>query len=59
VVLQNAYETDVRPLLMAARAENGRPADPLAALARDEITIERRRQRQVTPPRAGGGGLGA
>lgn len=59
VVLQNAYETDVRPLLMAARAENGRPADPLAALAGDEITIERRRQRQVTPPRAGGGGLGA
>lgn len=58
-VLRDAYETDVRPLLAQAREEIGRPADPLAALAQDEIVRERRKCRQTTPPRASGGGLGA
>lgn len=55
-ILRDAYETDVRPILAAAREEIGRPADPLAA---DEIVKERRKQRQIDPPRASGGGLGA
>ena len=58
-VLRDANETDVRPLLREARAEIGRPADPLAALATDEIVRARRAARQTTPPRASGGGLGA
>jgi len=57
-VLRDAYETDVRPLLAQAREETGRPADPLAALKEDKIVSERRRARQTTPARAGGGGLG-
>jgi L-rhamnose isomerase/sugar isomerase len=58
-VLRDAYETDVRPLLVEARCEIGRPADPLNALATDSIVQERRALRQKTPPRASGGGLGA
>lgn len=58
-ILRDAYETDVRPVLAEAREETGRPADPLAALAEDRITCERRKARQTTPPRASGGGLGA
>ena len=58
-VLRDAYETDVRPILAAARAEIGRPADPLAALRTDEIVRERRKRRTIDPPRASGGGLGA
>ncbi len=57
-VLRDAYETDVRPLLAQAREKMGRPADPLAALKTDKIVAERRRARQTTPARAGGGGLG-
>ena len=58
-VLRDAYETDVRPILAQAREEIGRPADPLAALRTDDITRERRKMRESTPPRASGGGLGA
>ncbi len=58
-ILRDAYETDVRPYLSAAREAIGRPADPLKALATDEIVRERRAMRQTTPPRASGGGLGA
>ena len=58
-VLRDAYETDVRPLLVQAREESGRPGDPLAALKTDDITRERRQERQTTPARASGGGLGA
>ena len=58
-VLRDAYETDVRPHLAAARQESGCPADPLAALATDELVKERRKRRLTDPPRASGGGLGA
>jgi L-rhamnose isomerase/sugar isomerase len=58
-ILRDAYETDVRPLLAAAREEIGRPADPLRALAEDALVKERRCARLNTPPRASGGGLGA
>jgi L-rhamnose isomerase/sugar isomerase len=58
-VLREAYETDVRPLLAAAREEIGRPADPLRSLAEDALVKERRCARLNTPPRASGGGLGA
>jgi L-rhamnose isomerase/sugar isomerase len=59
VILRDAYETDVRELLADARAEIGRPENPLKALASDALTTERRKLRQTTAPRAGGGGLGA
>ena len=58
-ILRDAYETDVRPHLREAREAIGCPAEPLAALATDELIRERRRVRQHTPPRASGGGLGA
>ena len=58
-VLRDAYETDVRPLLIQAREEINRPADPLAALKEDAIVKERRIARQSTPARAAGGGVGA
>jgi L-rhamnose isomerase/sugar isomerase len=58
-VLRDAYETDVRPILIQAREEIGRPADPLAALKEDAIAKERRALRQTTPARAAGGGVGA
>jgi L-rhamnose isomerase/sugar isomerase len=58
-VLRDAFETDVRPILAAAREEIGRPADPLCALKDDNIVAERRHARQTTPARASGGGLGA
>ncbi|MDX1933770.1 MAG: L-rhamnose isomerase [Capsulimonadales bacterium] len=58
-LLRDAYETDVRPILAQAREEIGRPADPLRALAQDELVCERRKARLTTPPRASGGGLGA
>lgn len=58
-ILRDAYETDVRPYLVAAREAIGRPADPMSALAADEIVRERRALRQTTAPRASGGGLGA
>lgn len=58
-ILRDAYETDVRPILAEMREEIGRPADPLAAYREDSIISERRKARQVIPPRASGGGLGA
>lgn len=58
-VLRDAFETDVRPHLAAAREQTGRPADPLAALKTDALVAERRKTRQNTPARAGGGGLGS
>ncbi len=58
-VLRDAYETDVRPILALSRTEMGLPADPLAALATDELVAARRKRRQSEPPRASGGGLGA
>ena len=57
-VLRDAYETDVRPILAQARCDAGCPQDPLRALANDTLVQERRRARQTTPARAGGGGLG-
>lgn len=59
VVLRDAYETDVRPILAQAREEISRPADPLAALREDALVRERRALRQSTPARAAGGGVGA
>lgn len=58
-ILRDAYETDVRPILAATRAEDGRPEDPLAAIGCDELINERRKRRLTEPPRASGGGLGA
>lgn len=58
-VLRDAFETDVRPILAQARADGGRPTDPLQALAGDAAVQERRATRDKTPPRAGGGGLGS
>jgi L-rhamnose isomerase/sugar isomerase len=58
-VLRDAFESDVRPILAAAREEIGRAADPLQALRTDVAIREQRLERAKTPPRAGGGGLGA
>lgn len=58
-VLRDACETDVRPLLAAAREEAGRPADPFQALRCSKEVEEKRRNRDQTAPRASGGGLGA
>jgi L-rhamnose isomerase / sugar isomerase len=58
-ILRDAYETDVRPILSAAREEIHCPADPWEALKTDKLVIERRAARLVNPPRASGGGLGA
>jgi L-rhamnose isomerase / sugar isomerase len=58
-ILRDAYETDVRPILAAAREEINCPADPWEALKADKLVIERRAARLTNPPRASGGGLGA
>ena len=58
-ILQDAYETDVRPILAQTREEISCPADAWEALQCDSLVKERREARQKTPPRASGGGLGA
>jgi L-rhamnose isomerase/sugar isomerase len=58
-VLRDAYETDVRPILAQAREEIGRPGDPLAVLRHDAALREQRVNRDKTPARASGGGLGS
>jgi L-rhamnose isomerase/sugar isomerase len=45
-VLQDAFETDVRPLLAELRAERGAPADPVAAYLAGEERAERARGRR-------------
>jgi L-rhamnose isomerase/sugar isomerase len=49
-VLRDAFETDVRPILAAAREEIGRPADPLCALKDDNIVPSAATPGKPRPP---------
>jgi L-rhamnose isomerase/sugar isomerase len=54
-VLQQAFFTDVRPLMHAAREEMGVPTEPLAAFRASGYKEKIAAERGV---RSGGGGLG-
>lgn len=56
-VLQAAYETDVRPLLISLREREGRPPDPIAAFRASGYAERVARERR--PGTAGGGYPGA
>jgi L-rhamnose isomerase/sugar isomerase len=56
-VLLDAFETDVRPLLMQVRAEMGVPTDPIAAYLADGYAAKVAAERGIA--QAGGGGIQA
>ena len=58
-LLQDAYETDVRPLLAGVRTEMGAPADPIVAYKASDYPARVAKERGVGETAGGGGFPGA